>query len=83
MAAAPAHTVVVRAVAALAESGVPVEAYVHWSLFDNYEWGSYVPRFAIHGIDRTGVSPKRLAMDSMGDDSAGAYARLVAELRGG
>jgi beta-glucosidase/6-phospho-beta-glucosidase/beta-galactosidase len=73
----------VREVVALAESGVPVEAYVHWSLFDNYEWGSYEPRFGIHGIDRTGASPKRLVVDSMGDDSAGAYARLVAELRGG
>ncbi len=73
----------VRAVASLAESGAPVEAYVHWSLYDNYEWGSYEPRFGIHGVDRTAASPKRLAVDSMGDDSAGAYARLVAELRGG
>jgi beta-glucosidase/6-phospho-beta-glucosidase/beta-galactosidase len=73
----------VRAVASVVASGAPVEAYVHWSLYDNYEWGSYEPRFGIHGVDRTGPAPKRLALDSMGDDAAGAYARLVAELREG
>ncbi|HEY7281627.1 MAG TPA: family 1 glycosylhydrolase [Actinomycetota bacterium] len=73
----------VRAVASVVASGAPVEGYVHWSLYDNYEWGSYEPRFGIHGVDRTGPAPKRLALDSMGDDAAGAYARLVAELREG
>jgi hypothetical protein len=24
----------------------------HWSLVDNYEWGSYEPRFGIYGVDR-------------------------------
>jgi len=72
----------VGAVAGLVDAGVPVEAYVHWSLLDNYEWGSYEPRFGIHGIDRTGSRPKRLALDSMGHDSAGTYAKLVRELRG-
>jgi beta-glucosidase/6-phospho-beta-glucosidase/beta-galactosidase len=69
-------------VAELSAAGVPVQAYVHWSLYDNYEWGSYEPRFGIHGVDRTGARPRRLAGDSMGGDSAGTYARLVAELRG-
>ncbi len=27
--------------------------YLHWSLVDNYEWGSYEPRFGIFGIDRS------------------------------
>ena len=73
----------VRAATGLAAAGVPVEAYVHWSLYDNYEWGSYEPRFGIHGVDRTGPHPRRQAHDSMGDDSATAYAALVRSLREG
>ena len=72
----------VRAAAGLAAAGAPVEAYVHWSLFDNYEWGSYEPRFGIRGVDRAGSRPKRLDRDSMGDDAAGAYRDLVRELKG-
>jgi len=70
------------AVAAAVEAGVPVEAYVHWTLFDNYEWGSYEPRFGLRGIDRTGPRPRRLALDSMGQDSARAYAEMIGALRG-
>jgi beta-glucosidase len=36
---------------AMAE-GVPVLGYMHWSLSDNYEWGTYTPRFGLYGIDR-------------------------------
>lgn len=36
---------------AMAE-GVPVLGYMHWSLSDNYEWGSYTPKFGLYGIDR-------------------------------
>ena len=36
---------------AMAE-GVPVLGYMHWSLTDNYEWGSYTPKFGLYGIDR-------------------------------
>ena len=68
-------------VAELAAAGVPIDAYVHWSLYDNYEWGSYEPRFGIHGIDRRGSKPERLTHDSMGHDAAGAYTKLVRETR--
>ena len=34
------------------EQGVDVRGYLHWSAFDNYEWGSYEPRFGLIGIDR-------------------------------
>jgi hypothetical protein len=70
-------------VAELTASGAPVELYVHWSLYDNYEWGSYEPRFGIHGIDRIGARPQRMAVDSMGGDSAATYAGLVRDLRDG
>src|SRR5262249_2138137 len=35
---------------ALAE-GIPVIGYLHWSLTDNYEWGSYAPRFGLYRVD--------------------------------
>src|SRR5262249_20044378 len=36
--------------AAIAE-GLPVIGYLHWSLTDNYEWGSYTPRFGLYRVD--------------------------------
>ncbi|MGD0273305.1 MAG: family 1 glycosylhydrolase [Gaiellaceae bacterium] len=64
------------------DEGLPIGAYLHWSLVDNYEWGSYQPRFGIHGVDRErGV--KVLDTDAMGRDSAGAYRRLIEGLRAG
>jgi beta-glucosidase len=35
---------------AMAE-GVPVLGYVHWSITDNYEWGSFSPRFGLFSVD--------------------------------
>ncbi|MDR1212613.1 MAG: family 1 glycosylhydrolase [Propionibacteriaceae bacterium] len=32
--------------------GVQVEGYFHWSLLDNYEWGSYAPTFGLVQVDR-------------------------------
>ena len=43
---------IVAAVVAAVDAGVPVAGYWHWSLVDNYEWGSYQPRFGLHGVDR-------------------------------
>ena len=75
-------------VSAVVESvgeGVPVTAYLHWSLVDNYEWGSYEPRFGIFGIDRArGPRGFRwLDTDSDGRDSASAYHRLIRWAREG
>ena len=33
--------------------GVDVRGYLHWSLLDNYEWGSYEPTFGLVAVDRT------------------------------
>ncbi len=59
--------------------------YWHWSLVDNYEWGSYEPRFGLYGIDRhRGEHGYRwLDTDAMGDDSAGTYRGIIAGLRAG
>ena len=32
--------------------GIDVLGYLHWSLLDNYEWGSYDPTFGLIGVDR-------------------------------
>ena len=64
------------------ERGVPIGSYYHWSLVDNYEWGSYEPRFGLYGVDRE-RGGRWLDTDSMGDDAAGTYRRLIQGLREG
>ncbi|CAL9554698.1 Beta-glucosidase A [Nocardiopsis dassonvillei] len=32
--------------------GVDVRGYLHWSLLDNYEWGSWKPTFGLVAVDR-------------------------------
>ncbi len=34
------------------EMGVDVIGYLYWSLLDNYEWSTYVPRFGLVDVDR-------------------------------
>jgi beta-glucosidase/6-phospho-beta-glucosidase/beta-galactosidase len=73
------------AVVAAVDAGVPVAGYWHWSLVDNYEWGSYEPRFGLHGTDRHhGDRGMRwLETDALGDDAAGTYREIIAGLRSG
>lgn len=35
------------------DEGVPLLGYLHWSLIDNYEWGSFDSRFGLVEVDRT------------------------------
>jgi beta-glucosidase/6-phospho-beta-glucosidase/beta-galactosidase len=72
------------AVAAAVAEGTPVRAYLHWSLVDNYEWGTYQPRLGLFGMDRSGANgPRWMDTDAQGDDAAGAYGRLVRGLLAG
>jgi beta-glucosidase len=74
-----------NAVVTAIERGVPVAGYWHWSLVDNYEWGSYQPRFGLYGVDRHrgALGFRWLETDSLGDDSGEAYRRIIAGLRAG
>ncbi len=35
------------------DQGVPLLGYLHWSLIDNYEWGSFQAKFGLADVDRT------------------------------
>ena len=58
--------------------GIDVQGYWHWTLIDNFEWGSYQPRFGLHGLHGDGTF---LATDTSGDDVAGAYRIIATGLR--
>jgi Beta-glucosidase/6-phospho-beta-glucosidase/beta-galactosidase len=70
-----AHVAQVRRLRA---EGVPLLGYLHWSITDNYEWGSYTPRFGLFTIDYA-ASAARLVEDHLGDRPSETYARLIAE----
>jgi beta-glucosidase/6-phospho-beta-glucosidase/beta-galactosidase len=62
--------------------GVPLGGYFHWCLADNYEWGSYEPRFGLYGIDReNGLRWSEL--DSMSGAAAATYREIISGLRAG
>ena len=70
------------AVLAAVESGVDVRGFWHWTLIDNYEWGSYEPRFGLFGLDRERDNAIK-ATDDYGDDSAGALRSIIEGLQAG
>ena len=66
------------------ETDVPVRGYLHWSLVDNYEWGTYEPRLGLFGLDRDLAGGVRWQdTDAQGHDAAGAFSRLVHGLLAG
>jgi beta-glucosidase/6-phospho-beta-glucosidase/beta-galactosidase len=75
----------IAAVMAAVDEGIPISGYWHWSLVDNYEWGSYQPRFGLYGVDRhRGEHGTRwLETDAAGDDAAGTYRAIIAGIRSG
>ncbi|WP_024803517.1 family 1 glycosylhydrolase [Nocardia sp. BMG51109] len=54
--------------------GMNVLGYNYWSLTDNYEWGSYTPRFGLYSVDvRTDPALTRRPTDAVG-----TYTQLIA-----
>jgi len=49
-------------------------------LFDNYEWGSFTPRFGLYSIDYQ-HGRDRLAEDHLGDRPSLTYAELIESAR--
>ncbi len=70
----------VHEVVKIVNEGVPLFGYLHWSLFDNYEWGSFTPRFGLFSIDYT-QNTERLVEDHLGDRASETYTALVEEAR--
>jgi beta-glucosidase/6-phospho-beta-glucosidase/beta-galactosidase len=70
----------VRVVSRLVERGQPLIGYLHWSLFDNYEWGSFAPRFGLFSLDYT-VYPTRHAVDATGDNPSATYQQEIEQAR--
>jgi beta-glucosidase len=54
--------------------GMNVIGYNYWSLTDNFEWGSYTPRFGLYTVDVTSDP----ALTRRPTDGAGAYRDLIA-----
>lgn len=55
--------------------GVNVMGFNYWSLTDNYEWGSYTPRFGLYTVD---VTTDR-TLTRRPTDAVGAYRDITAE----
>ncbi|WP_036494687.1 glycoside hydrolase family 1 protein [Nocardia sp. BMG111209] len=54
-------------------NGLNVLGYNYWSLTDNYEWGSYTPRFGLYSVDvRNGAALARRPTDAVA-----AYTALI------
>ena len=66
----------VAQVSRLLDEKIPLLGYLHWSLTDNYEWGSYTPRFGLFSLDFE-QGTDRLVEDHLGDRPSETYARLI------
>ncbi|HEY9827318.1 MAG TPA: family 1 glycosylhydrolase [Stenomitos sp.] len=69
------HAHVAQVQRLLAEN-IPLAGYMHWSLTDNYEWGSFTPRFGLLGINYL-QGTDRILEDHLGDRPAETYAHLI------
>jgi beta-glucosidase len=52
--------------------GVPVVGYIHWSISDNYEWGTYTPRFGLYSVEAKAGDFRRVPTDGVE-----AYRRVI------
>jgi len=71
----------VEQVRALLDEGVDLRGYYHWSLIDNYEWGTFTARFGLYQIDFSNPERPRAETDAFGDRPAQTYKHLIEEAR--
>jgi len=71
--------IMLEVVRALRE-GQPLRSFYYWSLTDNYEWGSYEPRFGLFGVDYENGA-RRLSTDINGVNAAGCYRLFIEAFR--
>ncbi|HLR98313.1 MAG TPA: family 1 glycosylhydrolase [Mycolicibacillus parakoreensis] len=55
--------------------GIPIIGYNYWSLVDNYEWGSYRPRFGLYTVDAAGDP----ALTRVPTDAVETYTRIIGD----
>ena len=67
------HLAVVRT---LRREKIPLAGYFHWSLTDNYEWGSYAPRFGLYRVESASPHLLRQAAE---DDATAVLAQAIRE----
>ncbi|NLH48113.1 MAG: glycoside hydrolase family 1 protein [Myxococcales bacterium] len=56
--------------------GADVRLYSYWTLVDNYEWGSFAPRFGLFAVDYA-AGARRLPHDILGGNAAGLYHWII------
>lgn len=64
------------------KQGANLKGYFYWSLLDNYEWGTYEPRFGIFAVDFRNNAARR-STDIYGNNMAGAVHDVVTAWRRG
>ncbi|MBV9276391.1 MAG: glycoside hydrolase family 1 protein [Verrucomicrobia bacterium] len=70
----------IEEVVRMVRAEIPLIGYLHWSLFDNYEWGSFTPRFGLYSIDYE-QGRDRMLEDYFGDIPSVTYAQLIESAR--
>lgn len=70
-------------VAKLIQEQSPLAGYFHWSLTDNYEWGSYAPKFGLFEVDLQAEDLPRKAVDSAGLNAAETYRSWIERFQSG
>ncbi|MDD5748714.1 MAG: family 1 glycosylhydrolase [Actinomycetota bacterium] len=73
---------VFEAMRALAD-GVPLRGYFYWTFVDNYEWGSYEPRFGLFTVDRTRTPVRISSVDAWGVYAGKAFGAIISALQTG
>ena len=66
----------IEEIMSIIRSDIPLIGYLHWSLFDNYEWGTFTPRFGLYSINYA-KDNNRLVEDHLGDRPSATYAELI------